>query len=98
MLRDALFPSTEYRLMWAQLKEQLPEAGACRLIVGLLDLAGNGGCEAALALRLALLQGSGKLSGLEQLRLQLWPRSAHYQNVTVTVPELATYDHLLEGA
>lgn len=35
VLRDALFPRTEYRQMWEQLKEQLPEAGACRMMVGL---------------------------------------------------------------
>ena len=53
VLRDELFPRTEYRQMWAQLKDRLPEASACRLMVGLLDLAGNGGCEAELAQRLA---------------------------------------------
>lgn len=52
VLRDALFPRSEYRQMWAQLKDRLPEAQACRLMVGLLDLAGNDGCEAALAQRL----------------------------------------------
>jgi hypothetical protein len=35
---------------------------------------------------------------LEQLRLELAPRPAHYQDVTVTLPELAAYDHLLEAA
>ena len=98
VLRDALFPRTEYRLMWVQLKEQLPEAGACRLMVGLLDLAGNGGCEAALAQRLALLLEDGQLPDLEQLRHELAPRAAHYQDVTVTLPDLAAYDHLLEAA
>jgi len=38
VLRDDLFPRTEYRLMWAHLKDVLPEKGACRLMVGLLDL------------------------------------------------------------
>jgi hypothetical protein len=98
VLRDALFPRTEYRLMWAQLKEQLPEAAACRLMVGLLDLAGNGGCEAELAQRLALLLDRGESPDLEQLRFELAPRPAHYQDVTVMLPELAAYDRLLEAA
>lgn len=98
VLRDALFPRTEYRLMWAQLKEQLPEAGACRLMVGVLDLADNGGCEATLAERLAPLLGSGELPDLERLRLELAPRPAHYQDVAVMRPDLAAYDQLQEAA
>jgi len=56
-LRDDLFPRAEYRLMWAHLKDTLPEKSACRLMVGLLDLAGNGGCEAQLAQRLRASSG-----------------------------------------
>lgn len=97
-LRDELFPRTEYRLMWVQLKEQLPEAAACRLMVGLLDLAGNGGCEAALAQCLALLLVTGAIPDLERLKQDLAPRPALYPVVTVTLPELASYDQLLEAA
>ena len=97
-LRDDLFPRTEYRQMWAQLKDQLPEAAACRLMVGLLDLAGNGGCEAALAQRLALLLVSAEVPDLEQLKQDLAPRPALYPVVTVTLPDLASYDQLLEAA
>jgi hypothetical protein len=98
VLRDELFPRTEYRQMWAQLKDQLPEAGACRLMVGLLDLAGNGGCEAELAQHLALLLASGELPDLERLQKDLAPRPTLYPSVTVVLPELASYDQLLEAA
>lgn len=98
VLRDELFPRTEYRQMWAQLKDQLPEAGACRLMVGLLDLAGNGGCEAELAQRLAVLLASGELPDLERLQKDLAPRPALYPPVTVVLPDLASYDQLLEAA
>lgn len=97
-LLEDLFPRTEYRQMWAQLKDQLPEAGACRLMVGLLDLAGNGGCEAELAQRLALLLASGELPDLELLKGELAPRPALYPSVTIVLPELASYDRLLEAA
>ena len=97
-LRDELFPRTEYRQMWAQLRDQLPEAAACRLMVGLLDLAGNGGCEAALAQRLALLLVTAEVPDLAQLKVDLAPRPALYPMVTITLPELASYDHLLEAA
>ena len=97
-LRDELFPRSEYRQMWAQLRDQLPEAAACRLMVGLLDLAGNDGCEAALAERLALLLVTAEVPDLTQLQQDLAPRPALYPVVTVTLPELASYDHLLEAA
>jgi len=97
-LRDELFPRTEYRQMWAQLKDQLPEAGACRLMVGLLDLAGNGGCEAELAQRLRLLLASGELPDLEALQEEMAPRPILHPTVTVVLPELASYDRLLEAA
>jgi hypothetical protein len=98
VLRDTLFPRTEYRQMWEHLKEQLPEAGACRLMVGLLDLAGNGGCEAELALRLVPLLAAGAMPDLEQLRHELAPRPGLYPSVTVRLPDLASYDRLLEAA
>jgi transposase InsO family protein len=98
VLRDALFPRTEYRQMWAQLKDCLPEAQACRLMVGLLDLAGNGGCEAALAQRLAVLLAAGEMPDLEELQQEMAPRPAHCPSVTVVLPTLASYDYLLEAA
>jgi len=97
-LRDDLFPRTEYRQMWAQLKDRLTEAAACRLMVGLLDLAGNGGCEAELAQRLALLLESGELPDLEQLQTELAPRPAECPTVSVVLPSLASYDQLLQEA
>jgi transposase InsO family protein len=98
VLRDALFPRTEYRQMWAQLKDCLPEAQACRLMVGLLDLAGNGGCEAALAQRLAVLLAAGETPDLEELQQEMAPRPAQCPTVTVVLPTLASYDSLLEAA
>ena len=95
-LRDEMFPRSEYRQMWERLRDQLPEAAACKMIVGLLDLAGNGGCEAELAERLALLLRSDALPDLEQLKADMAPRSPQYPDVRVDLPELARYDELLE--
>lgn len=94
-LRDDLFPRTEYRLMWAHLKDSLPEKAACKLMVGLLDLAGNGGCEAELAQRLSLLLASGELPDLDRLKDEMAPRPALCPQVTVVLPALAGYDRLL---
>ncbi len=98
VLRDALFPRTEYRQMWAQLKDSLPEAQACRLMVGLLDLAGNGGCEAALATRLAELLAAGENPDLDGLNKEMAPRPTLCPDVMVALPALAIYDELLEAA
>ncbi len=98
VLRDDLFPRTEYRLMWAHLKDVLPEKGACRLMVGLLDLAGNGGCEAELAGRLELLLASGEMPDLDRLKEEMAPRQALCPQVTVVLPALASYDELLRVA
>jgi hypothetical protein len=67
-------------------------------MVGLLDLAGNGGCEAALAERLGQLLSANEIPNVEQLRTELAPRPALYPQVTVILPELASYDCLLEAA
>ena len=98
VLRDALFPRTEYGLMWIYLKDCLPEAQACKLMVGLLDLAGNGGCEAVLAQRLAMLLAAGEVPDLAALQQEMAPRPAQCPIVTVVLPTLASYDHLLEAA
>lgn len=64
----------------------------------LLDLASNGGCEAALAQCLALLLVTAAVPDLERLKQDLAPRPALYPVVTVTLPDLASYDQLLEAA
>ena len=96
VLRDELFPRSEYRQMWERLRAQLTEAEACKVIVGLLDLAGNGGCEAQLAQHLAGLLVSGELPDLDRLKEDLAPRPALYPEVNVVLPDLASYDRLLE--
>ena len=82
--------------MWAQLKDRLTEAAACRLMVSLLDLAGNGGGEAELAQRLASLLESGQRPDLAQLQTELAPREAEYPTVAVELPSLVSYDQLLQ--
>jgi transposase InsO family protein len=93
---DDLFPRTEYRQMWAQLKDRLTEAAACRLMVGLLDLAGNGGCEAEWAQRLASLLESGQRPDLAQRQTERVPREAECPAVAVVLPSLASYDQRLQ--
>ena len=47
--RDQLFPRDAYRRTFDRLVEKLPEKSACRLMVDLLALAHDRGCETELA-------------------------------------------------
>ena len=94
-LREAMFPRTEYRLTWERLASQLPERQACRVMVGLLDLAIRGACEAALAQRLAQLLDVGRLPELALLEAEFAPRTPVSPEVCVELPALASFDALL---
>ena len=94
-LRDAMFPRTEYQQTWERLASELPERQACRVIVGLLDLAIRGACEAALAQRLALLLNTGMLPELALLEAEFAPRLPASPAVRVELPALNSFDALL---
>ena len=95
-LRDAMFPRTEYRRAWERLSEELPERQACRVMVGLLDLAIRGGCEAALAQRLGQLLDAGMLPELALLEAEFAPREPSSPEVSVELPALTSFDALLD--
>lgn len=96
--RDALFPRSEYAAAWQRLFERLPESRAARVMVGLLDLAANHGCEAALARELAEIARRNELPDLDRLTVQFAPRQASMPAVSVVLPGLALYDELMEAA
>ncbi len=96
--RDALFPRSEYAATWQRLLERLPEHRAARVMVGLLDLAANHGCEAALAQRLGEIAGRNELPDLDRLTVEFAPRQASMPAVSVVLPALALYDGLVEAA
>jgi transposase InsO family protein len=96
-LREAMFPRTEYRLTWERLASELPERQACRVMVGLLDLAARSACEASLAQRLAQLLDAGVLPELALLEAEFAPREPSTPDVCVQLPTLASFDALLSG-
>jgi hypothetical protein len=96
-LRDAMFPRTEYRRAWERLSQELPERQACRVMVGLLDLALRGACEAALAQRLGQLLDAGVLPELALLDAEFAPRQSSSPEVSVQLPALTSFDVLLGG-
>ena len=75
--RDQLFPRDAYRQTFDRLLEKLPEKSACRLMVDLLALAHERGCEAELATLLAADLAAGQLPDMAALRERFAPDPAH---------------------
>ena len=98
LLRDAMFPRSEYALTWQHIRERLPERAACRLIVDLLDLADRANVVAELAVVLTDLCANDELPDIEALRERFAPRPSHLPTVEVLLPAAAIYDALLEVA
>ena len=95
VFRDDLFPREAYRRTWERLDQALSPRNACKVIVGLLELAGNYGVEAELAQRLEVLLERGELPDLEALFAQFAPRQAKCTIVLVEMPDASIYDALL---
>ncbi len=95
VLRDDMFPRAEYRLTWERLSEKLPERQACKVMVGLLDLAARGACEVQLAQVLGDLLQAGTLPELAGLEEKFAPKATPVPDVSVELPALADYDCLM---
>lgn len=95
--RDALFPRAEYRACWETLQAELPLRTASKLMVELLWLAHEHGCEALLAAELARLQANGDLPDLADLRARFTSASPDdvRPEVSVQMPASSSYDALL---
>jgi hypothetical protein len=93
--RDQLFPRDAYRQTFDRLLERLPEKSACRLMVNLLALAHERGCEADLAALLAADLAAGQLPDLAALRERFAPDAAALPAVTVLLTPLTAYEALV---
>jgi hypothetical protein len=93
--RDRLFPREAYRRTFDRLRERLPDRKACRLMVDLLALAHERGCEAELAGQLAADLDAGQLPDLGRLRAHFAPDPACVPHVVVQLAPLAAYECLL---
>ena len=93
-----MFPRAEYRQTWERLIETVPERQACKLMVGLLDLAARGACEVQLAQILGGLLQAGTLPDLEGLEARFAPRQTPLPAVTMSLPALSVYNGLYEVA
>jgi len=95
--RDQLFPRDAYRLTFDRLLEKLPDKSACRLMVNLLELAHERGCEAELATRLDADLVAGQLPDIATLRACFAADPAALPEVAVHLAPLVDYEALLGG-
>ena len=93
--RDELFPRAAYARTWQAVDVALPARQACRVMVGLLELAATGACEAALADRLDAILDAGQLPDLIALKNEFAPKTPQVVDVTIPAPDLGAYNHLL---
>jgi transposase InsO family protein len=98
VLRDAMFPRSEYARTWEHLSKRLTERQACRLMVDLLDLADQANVVAELAGVLTASLDCHEIPDIEALRTRFAPRPTSMPLVTVVLPSAAVYDELLEVA
>ena len=93
--RDQLFPRPAFRNAWDALIAAGPPRTACRIMVGLLALAHERGCEAELAAELEALLDAGTLPDLKVLEAKFAPSSSSLPHITVALPSASAYDALL---
>lgn len=98
VLRDAMFPRSEYVQAWEQISQALPERVACRLMVDLLDLADRANVVAELAIEPGRLLDRAELPDIDVLKDRFAPRPAQMPQVVVVLPSAAVHDELLEAA
>ena len=93
--RDALFPRPAYRVAWDCLIAAREARIACRIMVELLALAHERGCEAELAAALVEQMQDGGVPDPAPLRARFAPVATRLPTVAVNLPSIASYDTLL---
>ncbi|MDW5318395.1 IS21 family transposase [Rhizobium sp. PL01] len=93
--RDQLFPRQAYRQTFERLIERMPEKQACKLVVELLALAHDRGCEAELADQLQIGLDAGTLPNMKRLNALFAPDPAAIPGVVVQLAPLSSYEVLI---
>jgi hypothetical protein len=93
--RDQLFPRQAYRQTFDRLRERLPDRQACRIMVDLLAMAHERGCESELADQLDISLQAHRLPDITLLRERFAPDATKLPNVVVELASLNTYEALL---
>jgi hypothetical protein len=95
--RAQLFPREAYRLTFDRLIEGMAEKQACRLMVDILSLAHDRGCEAELAAVLTVELDAARLPDMASLRARFAPDPAALPGVAVRLAPLSDYEMLLSN-
>lgn len=81
-----MFPTHAYTRAWQALDAALDARQACRDMVALLDIAANGNCVDALALRIEAALDRGKLPNVAKLKSEFLPMLRSRVDVTTRRP------------
>jgi hypothetical protein len=92
--RDQLFPRPAYARAFEALLANEPERRACRIMVGLLMLAHEQACEAALAEKITEELDARRLPDLKAMCQHFAPRASAVPEITVALASLAAYDEI----
>jgi transposase InsO family protein len=95
--RDQLFPREAYRRTFDFLCEELAERPACKMMVALLSLAHDRGCEAQLAAVLGDDLEHRRLPDINALLARFAPDPGRLPEVTVHLAALSSYDVLMDA-
>ncbi len=95
--RDQLFPRQAYRLTFERLREALAPRAACKVMVDLLRLAHERGCEAQLADVLTEDLAHRRLPDLDALWARFAPDPARLPEVCVQLAPLSDYEALIHS-
>ena len=96
--RDQLFPREAYRRTFEALLRQLTERQACQIMVNLLAMAHDRGCERELAACLEEGLEAGRLPDMDALSVRFAPAVESLPNVVVRLEPLKGYETLLGAA
>jgi hypothetical protein len=96
--RDQLFPRQAFRDVFAVMLERATERVACRMMVDLLALAHDRGCEAELAAQIEEDLRQKRLPDIAALRALFAPSADSLPRVEVQLADLSAYDQLLGNA
>jgi transposase InsO family protein len=93
--RNSLFPRDAYRQMFERLLECSGERTACRIMVELLSIAHDRGCEAELGVLLEQAIADNGVPDLNDVRARFSPDPQSLPDVVVTLGVLSAYDSLI---
>ena len=94
--RDQLFPRPAYARAFEALLERCDARAACKVMVEVLALAHERGCEAELAVLIEADLDAGRLPDIAALRARFRPEATPVPNVTVELVSLGAYDELAD--